>query len=296
MDLCRRFQPIILLDKEERYFPIDFEKYIGQCSLVNCKTGETYIEDLTPELLGQWVSDNPKQNNMDMFLWLKDGINNPIVANYDTTFEQLKEVPLYVRVKEMSGETYITYAHMYAYNGTVGLFQSDNSKLRLTEFEHFSDLEHVTVKLVDGELESVFFSMHDGGYWIGKNEISFRGERPIVFSARETHASYPCPGTTCRFLGFVADNCSLGTEWDAKKLILMGDDLQQEKSWILFRGTLSKGHVANFPEKSWWNKEEKNGYISQILPKSWVDKLNAAFSPLYKSIVKTFFPSWSVRY
>jgi len=76
----------------------------------------------------------------------------------------------------------------------VGLMSIAMSKIG----QHVGDWEHFTLRVSNftGELWSVFFSQHSGGEWVDAFNLEFiEGNKPIVYSSKCGHASYPHPGT-----------------------------------------------------------------------------------------------------
>jgi hypothetical protein len=64
--------------------------------------------------------------------------------------------------------------------------------------QHVGDWEHYTLRVSNftGELWQVFFSEHSGGRWVDASDLEFiEGNRPVVYSSKHGHASFPHPGT-----------------------------------------------------------------------------------------------------
>ena len=71
--------------------------------------------------------------------------------------------------------------------------------MRWTCFDHDGDLEGVTVVIRGGRPESVWFAAHSGVTRVGWTELKHDGDRPLVFVANGSHASYPDPcSANCR--------------------------------------------------------------------------------------------------
>ncbi|KAG6437921.1 hypothetical protein SASPL_102852 [Salvia splendens] len=63
---------------------------------------------------------------------------------------------------------------------------------------HVGDWEHFTLRISNftGELWSIYFSQHSGGEWVDAYDLEFvEGNKAIIYSSRNGHASYPHPGT-----------------------------------------------------------------------------------------------------
>ncbi|PSR98096.1 Vacuolar protein sorting-associated protein [Actinidia chinensis var. chinensis] len=64
--------------------------------------------------------------------------------------------------------------------------------------EHVADWEHFTLRLSNftGELWNVYFSEHSGGEWLDTCNLEFIDwNKPIVYSSKHGHASFPHPGS-----------------------------------------------------------------------------------------------------
>ncbi|VVB15074.1 unnamed protein product [Arabis nemorensis] len=64
--------------------------------------------------------------------------------------------------------------------------------------EHVGDWEHFTFRIsnFDGKLSQMFFSQHSGGGWVDVSDLEFVKEsnKPVVYSSKHGHASFPHPG------------------------------------------------------------------------------------------------------
>lgn len=107
---------------------------------------------------------------------------------------------LYVHIKSALGGTFTDIAMWIfcPFNGPstikAGLVNIEMSKVG----EHVSDWEHFTLRLSNftGELWSIYFSEHSGGEWVNAYELEFiEGNKPIIYSAKSGHASFPHPGS-----------------------------------------------------------------------------------------------------
>ncbi|CAN6322797.1 unnamed protein product [Urochloa humidicola] len=62
---------------------------------------------------------------------------------------------------------------------------------------HVGDWEHFTLRVsnLTGELMAVYYSQHSGGHWVDASALEYtQGNRPVVYSSRNGHASYAYPG------------------------------------------------------------------------------------------------------
>lgn len=271
----KKFKPIIYLDSQSNYFPIDFNDYIREAKLKDAKTGEVITNNyLTPEKLNTLINKYPYLNNENYTLFLPDGKNSSVFKRKSEY--ELEQTPLYVSILPTKdpNEFYIRYIHMYAYNGDIKVgccFKTGS---------HYADKEHITVHvrynsiIRDTEIVRIYYSRHSGGVWLDPNSssnnpddiIQFNDSHPVVYSAYHSHASYNNDLTNhYRFWCFVKDPCDKGYLWNPKRLIVLEDNNSKNKDtqWINFRGDLGNGHVANLPDNNWWVNPDKEGNYKQ---------------------------------
>ncbi|CAL5208426.1 unnamed protein product [Lathyrus oleraceus] len=158
-----------------------------------------------------YTADNAKGKAIDY-----DGSNLPCGECNDSAFwidlpidedarsnlkkGNIESAELYVHVKPALGGAFTDIAMWVfcPFNGPatlkVALMNIEMSKIG----EHVGDWEHFTLRVSNftGELWSVFFSEHSGGNWVDAFNLEFiKDNKPIVYSSRHGHASYPHPGT-----------------------------------------------------------------------------------------------------
>ncbi|MCA9285842.1 MAG: Vps62-related protein [Phycisphaerales bacterium] len=103
----------------------------------------------------------------------------------------------------------VQYIFFYPYNGNLGGLGG----------AHEGDHEHVTVRVASDQetIQAMYFSAHDGeGRWYGADELVYDAEtgRPVVFSAQDSHASYPYAGTWQRPFPLPDDHTGYGQKKD----------------------------------------------------------------------------------
>ncbi|KAJ9605389.1 hypothetical protein H2200_010046 [Cladophialophora chaetospira] len=84
---------------------------------------------------------------------------------------------------------------------------------------HLGDWEHNTIRFVDGKPVGIYFSHHSGGescIWEDEACLSKNGNRPVVFSARGSHANYPSEGSHIHDEALI-DIADKGRLWDPVK-------------------------------------------------------------------------------
>ncbi|XWS42608.1 hypothetical protein CRYUN_Cryun16bG0028500 [Craigia yunnanensis] len=164
------------------------------------KNGALLYEDgkLKGEPIDYWGSNLPSGGKNDVAFWIDlpgddDARNNVKRGN-------LESAELYVHVKPALGGTFtdIVMWIFCPFNGPanlkIGLMNIQMNKLG----QHVSDWEHFTLRISNftGELWQVYFSQHSGGEWVDAFNLEFiEGNKPIVYSSKHGHASFPHPGT-----------------------------------------------------------------------------------------------------
>jgi hypothetical protein len=162
----------------------------------------------------------------------------------------------------------VQYIFFYAYNGDL-LQTAANSA-------HEADMEHITVR-VEKDLNTIYqiyYAAHDGeGKWYGRQTGTGRQDgysvvadgRPIVYSAINSHASYPWAGRWNR-VGLPDDVISTGgLEWDCRQnVVSVGEKLypRTNMQWIQYSGRWGEIGETSWTTgpygpayQSWWNFE-----------------------------------------
>lgn len=112
----------------------------------------------------------------------------------------LDTAELYVHVKPALGGTFtdIVMWIFCPFNGPATLKVGPVSVAMSRVGQHVGDWEHFTLRVsnFNGELWNMYFSEHSGGGWRDASEIEFiEGNKPIVYSSKHGHASFPHAGT-----------------------------------------------------------------------------------------------------
>ncbi|OAL34113.1 hypothetical protein AYO20_06568 [Fonsecaea nubica] len=84
---------------------------------------------------------------------------------------------------------------------------------------HLGDWEHNMVRFQNGKPTGIYFSHHTSGEscaWDDEACLSKQGERPVVFSARGSHANYPSAGSHVHDEALI-DVADKGRMWDPIK-------------------------------------------------------------------------------
>ncbi|XP_007030349.2 PREDICTED: uncharacterized protein LOC18600037 [Theobroma cacao] len=145
-----------------------------------------------------WGSNLPSGGTNDGTFWI-DLPADDYARNY-VKKGNLESAELYVHVKPALGGTFtdIVMWIFCPFNGPanlkIGLMSIQMNKIG----EHVSDWEHFTLRISNftGELWQGYFSQHSGGEWVDAFNLEFiEGNKPIVYSSKHGHASFPHPGT-----------------------------------------------------------------------------------------------------
>lgn len=81
---------------------------------------------------------------------------------------------------------------------------------------HIGDWEHCLVRFHNGQPKALFFSAHSGGEAYSYEAVEKIGRRPVIYSAKGTHAMYATPGIHSYTLpwGLLHDQTDRGPLWD----------------------------------------------------------------------------------
>ncbi|KAL5770537.1 hypothetical protein ACOSP7_014691 [Xanthoceras sorbifolium] len=162
----------------------------------------------------------------------------------------LESAELYVHVKPALGGTFTDIA-MWVFcplNGPatlkIGLMNIEMTKIG----QHVSDWEHFTLRVSNftGELWQAYFSEHSGGRWVDACDLEYiEGNKPIVYSSKHGHASFPHPGTYLQGssrLGIgIKNDCARSkffvdssTKYQIVAAEYLGDGVVTEPCWLQY--------------------------------------------------------------
>lgn len=279
--LARQHRPVLYLHPDEKYLPLEFSRYVDAAQLKQTSTGQIVKPDVafSAVTFGQWLQDEPALNSPDYTLFLPQGMNSALIAQYRPDAAELATVPLYAHARQTApgarGEShlFVSYSHLYAYNGP-------ESVCGFGVGAHFADIEHVTADFFlsrhgDVTLDRLYTSRHNGGVWVPSPELMWLdgGTRPVVFSSLNGHASYTAPGKFRRYWGVAVDRCDYGLCWNPDALVFLPPTLtaaNETLKWTLFRGDLGDGSVSGFGNKSYLVETEVDEeYGASLVPCKW---------------------------
>ncbi|KAF5725772.1 hypothetical protein HS088_TW23G00501 [Tripterygium wilfordii] len=171
-------------------------------------------------------------------------------ARNDVKSGNLESSELYVHVKPALGGTFtdIVMWVFCPFNGpsTIKIKLMSIAMNRLGQ--HVGDWEHFTLRVSNftGELWQVFFSQHSGGEWVDASNLDFiQGNKPIVYSSKHGHASFPHPGihlqgssklgigarNDCARSNFFVDS---STKYQIIAAEYLGDGVVAEPCWLQY--------------------------------------------------------------
>ncbi|XP_050208261.1 hypothetical protein At1g04090 isoform X2 [Mercurialis annua] len=189
--LINNYGPTVFFHPDEVYLPSSVSWFFENGSLLY------RADDSTGEPIDVSGSNLPADGTNNGEFW----IDLPCDDRRDTVKKgNLESAKLYIHVKPANGGTFTDLAMWIfcPFNGPatlkIGPVNFPLSKIG----QHVGDWEHVTLRICNfnGELSSMYFSQHSGGKWVEPYDLEYiNGNKPIVYSSKHGHASYPHPRT-----------------------------------------------------------------------------------------------------
>ncbi|XP_026409234.1 uncharacterized protein LOC113304359 isoform X2 [Papaver somniferum] len=205
--LIKHYGPTVFFHPDEIYLPSSLSWFFKNGALLY-KKGDLVGVSIDPMGLNL-----PCGGSNDKEYWIdlpKDGNRNFVKLG------NLESAELYVHVKPALGGTFtdIVMWVFCPFNGPatlkIGVLNVALSKVG----GHVCDWEHYTLRISNftGELRSIYFSQHSGGEWVNACNLEFiEGNKAIVYSSKNGHASFPHPGN------FLQGSLCIGVRNDAAK-------------------------------------------------------------------------------
>ncbi|XP_061371332.1 hypothetical protein At1g04090 [Gastrolobium bilobum] len=190
--LIEHYGPTVYFHPDEIYLPSSVQWFFKNGAALHAEGSEK------GQAIDYQGSNLPSGGTNDGAFWIDLPTNND--ARNNLKKGNIESAELYVHVKPALGGAFTDIAMWVfcPFNGPatlkVPLMNIEMNKIG----EHVGDWEHITLRVSNftGELWSVFFSQHSGGEWVNAFNLEFiKGNKPIVYSSRHGHASYPHPGT-----------------------------------------------------------------------------------------------------
>lgn len=204
------YKPIIYLHPDEKVYPISFEMYLKNSTVVTC---DNYRRQWHPFRPPTEVVDNLK--TYDLSPYAKWVISRDMKLRYAPTKSEpprnLNTIPIYCKIESNEYFTDYIYIYLFPYNPSYKL-----CGIYLTPTAHYGDVEHIRVRVINNKskncckISSVFYASHgsDQGEWVD-NPTLVDGH-PIVYVAKNSHASYATTGTKFRIFGLANDHVKKG--------------------------------------------------------------------------------------
>ncbi|RKF77002.1 putative vacuolar protein sorting-associated protein TDA6 [Golovinomyces cichoracearum] len=214
------FAPVVFLDKEEQYYPADIARHIENTAPFITLNAVDPAPAITVDNL-ETLNTLGNQGD-DVFLTSKE-----IVKDKPAFFTGTKPDNTGMTVGAISCVTIVSnhgdgivdafYMYFFSYNqGNTVLFHELG--------DHVGDWEHNMIRFKNGMPEAVWFSQHSGGQAFAYSGLEKEGDRPVVYTARGTHAIYSKDGDHDHTIpginfskGPIEDYTSRATRWDPIK-------------------------------------------------------------------------------
>lgn len=188
--LIKHYGPTVFFHPQETYLPSSVSWFFENGATLHqkgIKMGDTILAG---------GSNLPAGGTNDHEYWidLPDDDRNGYVK-----VGNLKSAELYAHVKPAHGGTFTDIAMWVfcPFNGPATIKIGFASFALQKVGRHTGDWEHFTLRISNfsGELSSIYFSEHSGGGWTDACDLEFiSGNKAIVYSSRNGHASYAHPG------------------------------------------------------------------------------------------------------
>lgn len=222
-----RYAPVVHLYSEEKYLPYDVNEYVPKFYLKYGNGSNVTTEQDLPLNLSHLAAFAPRgDDNEPVFMTSLDdfstdpdwitGQENKI--NYETGEIKNASATLIV-VDKGNGWVDSYWFYFYAFN--LGPFVMGKGPYG----NHVGDWEHSLVRFYKGKPVILWMSAHSGGNgykfnavekYDRESKVSRSFERPVIFSARGTHANYASVGQHSHDLPYsiLCDFTDRGPLWD----------------------------------------------------------------------------------
>ncbi|KAK2033156.1 vacuolar protein sorting-associated protein 62 [Colletotrichum zoysiae] len=217
--------PLLWLHSDDRYMPSDLL---------------THVRHTSPLLHGNPLPDLPPLDLDNLDILNKFGDDVALTSDDDPTAHPpwLRGTPpdpdgrvrdatpcVVILVHKNERDLDAFYFYFYSYNEGPNITQvlepfdhivkGPKAASGMHFGDHVGDWEHNMIRFRDGKPVGIYFSQHVDGssYDWDASELSKTDGRPIVYSARGSHANYPTPGDQIHNAVLV-DYCDEGKRWD----------------------------------------------------------------------------------
>lgn len=279
--LAKKLAPDIRLHPKESYLPCSPEWLLPKVTMYFARDEGPPIVCVAKPLLTAESLVNQTYDGQHSWDASPTGDPDPVTNFYLTIPSSndragnLESARLYYHFRELpNGEYDIVYCVFYAYNGPLTYSSG------LWGGAHEGDWEHVTVRIgLDQKIVAVDRAAHGNeGRWYtqqalkpnvpeaGKYCLGTSGQ-VIVYSAKDSHASYPAPGTQVRAWSLPDDVTADGGKVLVGRDRLTFLDDASAPLWLKYTGRWGAfGIIANGPatptHQKWWKDEAMSGPVS----------------------------------
>lgn len=252
--LMVQFAPVVNFHPDERYLPANVPWYLKRVRLrldVNLGFDRSFLgigEIDNSSLISQHDKDQSSglsASPTGFFLEQTDVNGGDSLDVFRTATRYGPGSPgwvCYAHVRPLSsGACDIQSIFFYAYNGDLLAGTMDSA--------HEADMEHITVRVKEDfvTIEKVYYAAHDGeGKWYFPSSDNNTGYsvtsagRPVVYSALDSHASYPTAGVIDRGIYLPSDKTGNGgLVWDCRtNVVNLGEKAYPRpgQEWLHYSG------------------------------------------------------------
>lgn len=190
-EVANKYLPYLHMCSEDPFHPSSVEWLLDRVDLVK-KQSDTETIVAQPPYTKQELAKITKVQ--------KGALYYPQINSTDAKSGDISTAKIYVNAKRVNAfqdYTDIQYWFFYPYNGSGTLILFGEIVPISLFGAHQGDWEHITVRVDNAtrKAKAIYFSQHAGGEWVfDLNEIKWRNGRPVVFSSKHGHASYPKTG------------------------------------------------------------------------------------------------------
>lgn len=266
---------VVHLYTEETYLPYDIADYVKYFHLEFKNHSIAHHSPLSLQILGN-IGQDPDMQQEELFMtsdhefdddpeWLTGKHNRPNLST-----GKINNAPSVLIVVD-KGNGWVDAYWFYFYSFNLGPFVMGKGPYG----NHIGDWEHSLTRFYRGIPVFVWMSAHGGGgaYYYSALEKSDNDEKkPVIFSARGTHANYPSTGQHSHDLpfGILSDFTDrgalwdpsmnyLGYTWDGSTVTPVSNISKEDNSnemlygdWLLFEGHWGDDKLApNDPRQRW---------------------------------------------
>jgi len=235
------YQPIFVLHRDEKYYPIAISDYLRGCALYTQKKTcwgtqkvDTFVCDkLTPAYMASASANT-----------------TCVIRDSKIRYGDLACCELVCQVLQQNEYEYYQYVPFYGYNGPSKVMNCFEAGA------HDADLEVVTCVVKDNIVQGYFLSQHGDQVWYWPHELKYENRYPIVYVARNSHAHYATSGDHERFGGLVVDECDAdGVRWQPRELLCANSYDEDTMGFMQWGGNFGSTHVSSFASQSFWKGE-----------------------------------------